>query len=351
MELIRTDARCPARSGVTSKVNAVEGGATPAAGSEPRRTRRRRRREPCERAGIPGSGSSRLSSSCAAAASSGRTLHRERAADGSISRTRRRGRDPNPARDGDPQDNLPPPPPPATKEWQGGGPEWKWHRDKDQERAKMEAARNPDGGVNLPEGPAKYIAAGDKEAPSWLQKLELIQSILGQGHRITLARLGAASVYLRWISTGALFCAEDGNHHRPNRPAEIARDIFVSLETVAGELYKHGAEVGEAERQMMRQIHPWLPSFSSEFACSEPLTRIRNIAHRSDISEDLKKQIKHTIQNKLHRNAGPEDLVATEAFIKRITVDAHPGECPQAFVDEFMPSRRAEEVLQLLRRD
>ena len=100
--------------------------------------------------------------------------------------------------------------------------------------------------------------------------------------------------------------------------------------------YKHGAEVGEAERQMMRQIHPWLPSFSSEFACSEPLTRIRNIAHRSDISEDLKKQIKHTIQNKLHRNAGPEDLVATEAFIKRITVDAHPGECPQAFVDEFM---------------
>ena len=28
--------------------------------------------------------------------------------------------------------------------------------------------------------------------------------------------------------------------------------------------------------------------------------------------------------------------MATEAFIKRITVDAHPGECPQAFVDEFM---------------
>ena len=236
-----------------------------------------------------------------------------------------------------PKIDLPPPPPPATKEWQGGGPEWKWERDKDHELAMMEAARNrSDGGVNLPEGPAKYIAAGDKEALSWLKKLELIQSILGQNHKITLARLGAASVYLRWISTGALFCAEDGNHHRPNRPAEIARDIFVSIETVAGELYKHGAEVGEGERQMMRQIHPWLPSFSSEFACAEPLTRIRNIAHRSDISEDLKKQIKHTIQNKLHRNAGPDDLVATEAFIKRITVDAHPGECPQEFVDEFM---------------
>ena len=52
-------------------------------------------------------------------------------------------------------------------------------------------------------------------------------------------------------------------------------------------------------------------------ACSEPLTRIRNIAHRSDISEDLKKQIKHTIQNKLHRNAGPEDLVATDPRMAR----------------------------------
>ena len=338
MELVRTGCEVSGAFGGHVKVNAVEGGATPAAGSEP-------------------------------------LTHAQKAAQRAVANvqeypeavmqaapppppppppppdvpfTENAPTDQSPATAAEvatppqpvmviPKINLPPPPPPATKEWQGGGPEWKWHRDKDQERAKMEEARNrSDGGVNLPEGPAKYIAAGDKEAPSWLQKLELIQSILGQGHRITLARLGAASVYLRWISTGALFCAEDGNHHRPNRPAEIARDIFVSLETVAGELYKHGAEVGEAERQMMRQIHPWLPSFSSEFACSEPLTRIRNIAHRSDISEDLKKQIKHTIQNKLHRNAGPEDLVATEAFIKRITVDAHPGECPQAFVDEFM---------------
>jgi phosphoglucan,water dikinase len=38
-------------------------------------------------------------------------------------------------------------------------------------------------------------------------------------------------------------------------------------------------------RQVMRQIQPWLPSFSSEFTCSVPLTRIRDIAHRNDIPQ------------------------------------------------------------------
>jgi hypothetical protein len=34
--------------------------------------------------------------------------------------------------------------------------------------------------------------------------------------------------------------------------------------------------------------------------------------------QDLKQEIKHTLQNKLHRNAGPEDLVAAEAMLNRI---------------------------------
>lgn len=38
------------------------------------------------------------------------------------------------------------------------------------------------------------------------------------------------------------------------------------------------------------------------------------------------------LQNKLHRNAGPEDLVATEAMLKRITQD---GGYSQDFVKEF----------------
>lgn len=44
-------------------------------------------------------------------------------------------------------------------------------------------------------------------------------------------------------------------------------------------------------------------------------------------------QIKHTIQNKLHRNAGPEDLVATEAMLARIT--RNPGEYSEPFVEQF----------------
>lgn len=52
-----------------------------------------------------------------------------------------------------------------------------------------------------------------------------------------------------------------------------------------------------------------LPSFTEAHTASTPLTRIRDIAHRGDIPHELKQEIKHTIQNKLHRNAGPEDLV------------------------------------------
>jgi phosphoglucan,water dikinase len=71
-----------------------------------------------------------------------------------------------------------------------------------------------------------------------------------------------------------------------------------------------------------------------------PLTRIRDIAHRSDIPHDIKQEIKHTIQNKLHRNAGPEDLVATEQMLQRITGqgkqrDGNHGNYPDDFVREF----------------
>ena len=46
-------------------------------------------------------------------------------------------------------------------------------------------------------------------------------------------------------------------------------------------------------------------------------------ACRNDIPRDLKAEIKHTLQNKLHRNAGPEDLHTTEAMLARVT--ANPG--------------------------
>ena len=104
-------------------------------------------------------------------------------------------------------------------------------------------------------------------------------------------------------------------------------------------MYKHGTAAGETERVLIRAIHPWLPSFDAEFTAAVPLTRIRDIAHRGDIPEHLKREIKHTIQNKLHRNAGPEDLVATEAMLARITSaapnDAHAEVYSADFIAEF----------------
>ncbi len=112
---------------------------------------------------------------------------------------------------------------------------------------------------------------------------------------------------------------ESGGHRRPNGPAMVGRGIFISMEQIQGAMYRHGTDLGEVERVLMRHVHPWLPSFNEEFINAVPLTRIRDIAHRGDIPEDLKRTIKHTIQNKLHRNAGPEDLVATEIVLKQIT--------------------------------
>ncbi|CAI5966357.1 unnamed protein product [Closterium sp. NIES-65] len=140
----------------------------------------------------------------------------------------------------------------------------------------------------------------------------------------------------------------------------------------------------KAEKVVMRKIHPRLPAFSADFTASVPLTRIRDIAHRNDIPHNLKAQgeyneglkhtggrqggyhtipsslvllflvpplppppfplnplsatlqqqeIKHTIQNKLHRNAGPEDLVATELLLRRVT--RTPGEYSEAFVQQL----------------
>ena len=46
-----------------------------------------------------------------------------------------------------------------------------------------------------------------------------------------------------------------------------------------------------------------------------PLTRIRDIAHRNDIPHDLKNEIKHRLQNKLHRCAEPNDLKTCEEIL------------------------------------
>ncbi|CAN6580302.1 unnamed protein product [Malus baccata var. baccata] len=180
------------------------------------------------------------------------------------------------------------------------------------------------------EGLALKLVEGDRNARNWWKKLEVVRDLL-VGSLQSEDRLDAlinSAIYLKWINTGQIPCFEDGGHHRPNRHAEISRVIFRELERISCR-----KDTSPQEVLVIRKIHPCLPSFKAEFTASVPLTRIRDIAHRNDIPHDLKQEIKHTIQNKLHRNAGPEDLVATEAMLARIT--KNPGEYNGAFVEQF----------------
>tara|TARA_B100000768_G_scaffold153420_1_gene149636 strand:- start:81 stop:380 length:300 start_codon:yes stop_codon:yes gene_type:complete len=77
--------------------------------------------------------------------------------------------------------------------------------------------------------------------------------------------------------------------------AVVARDVFINMETMV----RDASSEDESSVLVMRNVHPWLPSFSGEFTCSVPMTRIRDIAHRNDIPQDLKLEIKHTLQNKV----------------------------------------------------
>ncbi|RDX98549.1 Phosphoglucan, water dikinase, chloroplastic, partial [Mucuna pruriens] len=177
--------------------------------------------------------------------------------------------------------------------------------------------------------PLKLVQA-DQNARNWWRKLDIVRDIIAESLRgeDRLEALLYSAIYLKWINTGQISCFEDGGHHRPNRHAEISRLIFRELER-----HTNRKDISPQEVLVTRKIHPCLPSFKAEFTASVPLTRIRDIAHRNDIPHDLKLQIKHTIQNKLHRNAGPEDLVATEAMLAKIT--KNPGEYSEAFVKEF----------------
>ncbi|XP_027367646.1 phosphoglucan, water dikinase, chloroplastic isoform X2 [Abrus precatorius] len=177
--------------------------------------------------------------------------------------------------------------------------------------------------------PLKLVQA-DQNARNWWRKLDIVRDIIVgslQGED-RLEALIYSAIYLKWINTGQIACFEDGGHHRPNRHAEISRLIFRELER-----HTNRKDISPQEVLVIRKIHPCLPSFKAEFTASVPLTRIRDIAHRNDIPRDVKLQIKHTIQNKLHRNAGPEDLVATEAMLAKIT--KNPGEYSEAFVEQF----------------
>lgn len=168
------------------------------------------------------------------------------------------------------------------------------------------------------------IAKADRKRKSWREKLGWVHELFSDGAPdLTTEQLVYLAIYLRFLGTGQVKSTEDGSHYRPSHHARMARDIFRRLSRLAT----------PENAFILRKIYPWLPSFESEFLRPEPLTRIRDIAHRNDIPRELKLRIKTTLQNKLHRNAGPDDLETSSHLLEQIT---SPGaNYPPAFVEEF----------------
>ncbi|KAF9610090.1 hypothetical protein IFM89_019930 [Coptis chinensis] len=172
-------------------------------------------------------------------------------------------------------------PSPFVEQWKGRAASFM----KSNEHRDREGSRNWD--TSGLEGFALNLVIGDRNGRNWRRKLEVVRELLvGTETGDRLEALIYSSIYLKWINIGQIPCFEDGGHHRPNRHAEISRLIFRELESMS---------------------------------------------YRKDTSP--LQEIKHTIQNKLHRNAGPEDLIATEAMLARIT--RNPGEYNEAFVEQF----------------
>lgn len=168
------------------------------------------------------------------------------------------------------------------------------------------------------------IAAADLKNRSWREKLIWIDGLLADDKRpLQTNELVYLAIYLRFLGTGEIPSVEDGRHYRPSHHARLARHI-----------HEHLATIASAENNLIiRKIYPWLPSYQSDFTTAEPLTRIRDIAHRNDIPKELKREIKHSLQNKLHRCAGPEDLVTATALLEKIT--APKADYSPQFVHEY----------------
>lgn len=170
---------------------------------------------------------------------------------------------------------------------------------------------------------ADKIIAADTRCRSWREKLDFVRGLIAGDDELAPRQLVDIAIYLRFLGTGQVHCAEDGRHFRPTHHARIASEIRERLRqlTTADTAW------------IARKIYPLLPSSARPFQRAEPLTRIRDIAHRNDIPSELKKEIKTSLQNKLHRCAGPEDLNTSEWLLKRITLpDA--GYSP-VFVEQF----------------
>ena len=173
--------------------------------------------------------------------------------------------------------------------------------------------KSPAPPITAPDDFTQQIVGADRRSQSWREKLDFVRELLvAETAPLTIGQLVDIAIYLRFLGTGQIQCVEDGRHFRPAHHARIALQIQERL-----------ARLSDPDTAFIaRKIYPWLPSSARTFQCAEPLTRIRDIAHRNDIPSDLKYEIKHTLQNKLHRCAEPEDLETSARILMRITAPA-----------------------------
>lgn len=157
---------------------------------------------------------------------------------------------------------------------------------------------------------AEQIAKENRERPSYRTKLDLSRKLLVDSQLGSLRELACLQAYLTFVASGQIKCEEDGRHFRPCAAANTAKAVTEAL--------WHLAANGDAECFIARRIFPSLPSYADQFTCSVPMTRIRDIAHRGDIPKHMKDEIKHKLQNKLHRCADPGDLVTLDRLMERV---------------------------------
>ena len=155
----------------------------------------------------------------------------------------------------------------------------------------------------------------NNEKKTWREKLGFSCEFINDNYDNEQI-ISIIAAFLYFVNSGQIKCSESGTHFRPNHSSQHAFNIFKRLYK---QIFENSEQINENSFSVVaRSILRNLPSFNDQFMVSVPLTRIRDIAHRGDIPQDLKNEIKHKLQNKLHRNASPDDLVVCEYFINKI---------------------------------
>ena len=161
------------------------------------------------------------------------------------------------------------------------------------------------------------------------KKLQSVEKLLCENDGTDLEdALAFSTIYLFWISVGAISCVEDGTHYRPNHHASSAERMFGKIESIEGTI--------TCLRSPRFDVYTRrLPAFCELYAICA-VNAHRDIAHGKGDEHGkcrgVEREIKHHDSNKLHRSLA-EDLVASEKMLQKLTA---PGtDYPKAFVDEF----------------